>query len=202
MTPAVLGESSSAFGVACPREGGGEDRAILADLRCASASSPSLTRLRQGFAGRGVSALRVTPPFASQPSERLDASANARHGPSVRNKAPHMTATRTPSAQPLYYILNDAFEPLPIDDVLEWSEWCRRHRVLGQDSLPGNIFVSTVFVGVDTRDAFDFGPPLLWETMIFGGPQNRYQERYASREEALNGHRRAIQLASQSPRRG
>lgn len=34
--------------------------------------------------------------------------------------------------------------------------------------------------------------PVLWETMIFGGINDQYQERYTSYEDALEGHQNAI----------
>jgi len=40
------------------------------------------------------------------------------------------------------------------------------------------------------------GEPLLFETMIFGGEHDDYQERYSTYEEALEGHQRAIQLVT------
>ena len=43
------------------------------------------------------------------------------------------------------------------------------------------------------------GPPVLWETMIFGGgvTDEEYQERFTSVEDARDGHERAIELARQ-----
>jgi hypothetical protein len=49
--------------------------------------------------------------------------------------------------------------------------------------------VSTVFLGTNTELC---GPPLVYETMIFGGPLDQEQERYASRAEAIAGHTRMI----------
>jgi hypothetical protein len=58
----------------------------------------------------------------------------------------------------------------------------------------GDVTVSTVLLGIDHRFGDD-GPPLIFETMIFGGPHNEYQERYSTREQAEEGHRRACDLA-------
>src|SRR3972149_4865507 len=38
-------------------------------------------------------------------------------------------------------------------------------------------------------------PPLLGETRICGGPRDGYQTRHATRAEALDGHRKAVELA-------
>lgn len=39
----------------------------------------------------------------------------------------------------------------------------------------GEVFVSTVFLGVD--HSHGSGPPVLWETMVFGGPMDQEQDR-------------------------
>lgn len=53
--------------------------------------------------------------------------------------------------------------------------------------------VSTVFVSYDMRFGRE-GPPILWETMVFGGPPDvdGRRRRYASQEEALAGHREMV----------
>ena len=39
--------------------------------------------------------------------------------------------------------------------------------------------------------------PLVYETMIFGGVHDQWCDRYATREEALAGHNRAVNLVKQ-----
>lgn len=95
----------------------------------------------------------------------------------------------------LTYILNEQGEPVPCPDVLEWGAWFgdNDNRRLKRDEV-GNVLVSTVFLGLDHSHGMD-GPPVLWETMIFGSPaHNDYQERYCTREEALAGHAEALKL--------
>jgi hypothetical protein len=54
-----------------------------------------------------------------------------------------------------------------------------------------DVRVSTVFLGLD--HGYGSSKPVLWETMIFGGQNDQaYQERYASYEQALEGHQKAI----------
>ncbi|HEY6143716.1 MAG TPA: hypothetical protein VIV55_09930 [Flavobacterium sp.] len=53
----------------------------------------------------------------------------------------------------------------------------------------GNILVSTVFLGID--HSFRSDVPILFETMIFGGELEGYQERYSTWDEAVKGHKRA-----------
>jgi hypothetical protein len=42
------------------------------------------------------------------------------------------------------------------------------------------------------------GPPILFETMIFGGPYDQYMDRYCTWAEAEAGHARAVYKAADS----
>lgn len=54
-----------------------------------------------------------------------------------------------------------------------------------------NYTVSTVWLGLD--HGFGNGPPLIFETMIFGnGPLDQEQWRYSTLEEAQAGHEQRI----------
>jgi len=59
----------------------------------------------------------------------------------------------------------------------------------------GKYTVSTVDLGID--HSFGIGKPLYYETMIFknidGDVRLGYQERYSTKEEAINGHQKAIE---------
>lgn len=97
------------------------------------------------------------------------------------------------------YILDDAGNPVPEPDLLKWGRWLETaKRIVRQDRIAG-YFISTVFLALD----YNFtgrGRPILWETMIFpktGMPEPRldhFQLRYTSREEALKGHQRIVQM--------
>jgi len=50
------------------------------------------------------------------------------------------------------------------------------------------VHVSTIFLGLDHRPWGAHGPPILFETMVFGGPLDQEQERYGTWEEAAAGH--------------
>lgn len=56
----------------------------------------------------------------------------------------------------------------------------------------GDSEVSTVFLALDHRFYADDGPPILFESLVFGGPLVDTMERYATREEALAGHERLV----------
>jgi hypothetical protein len=95
-----------------------------------------------------------------------------------------------------YYILNPDGTVSPERDLLKWARWFETNdRHIAHDCLfDHTVRVSTVFLGLD-HNFRGSGPPILFETMIFGGPHEGYQDRYASRDEALLGHAKALALA-------
>lgn len=89
------------------------------------------------------------------------------------------------------YILDADGNPVQVHDLLTWAKaFEKENRIVAQDAV-GDVMVSTVFLGLDHRH-FDEGPPILWETMVFGGDNDQFQERYSSRKEALEGHARIL----------
>jgi len=92
------------------------------------------------------------------------------------------------------YILDLDGTPLEVNDPFEWSKFMNSNRRLKKDTFPNGVWVSTVFLGLDY--SFGEGPPILWETMIFGatGDLNDYRERYTTAVDALEGHERACEL--------
>lgn len=90
------------------------------------------------------------------------------------------------------YILEGKI-PKPVNDVLQWAKWYETaDRVVSKTELPGGVQVSTVFLGIDS--AIFNEKPILFETMIFGGEHDGFQERYSTWEEADAGHKKAIEL--------
>jgi hypothetical protein len=87
-----------------------------------------------------------------------------------------------------HWILGDDGEPQSVD-LLTWAHWFEAHpeaRIVRRDTVAPEIEVSTVFLGLN--HAFTGGPPVLWETMVFGGPLDCEMERYTSKEDAVAGH--------------
>lgn len=81
---------------------------------------------------------------------------------------------------------------------MDMDAWARAFedtpaRIVGSDYI-GDIHVSTVWLGLN--HAWGDGPPLIFETMIFGGAHDQYQERYATKESAVAGHAYALALVS------
>lgn len=94
-----------------------------------------------------------------------------------------------------FYVL-DGHEVRQVDDVLTWARQFKfdKRRVAFTDL--GWATVSTVFLGVDHRH-FGEGPPVLFETMVFGNPKtgetfpeelDGLMNRYTTWDEAEAGH--------------
>lgn len=85
------------------------------------------------------------------------------------------------------YILDADGEPQPCEDLLTWARWYETADRIVAAAWFGEVRVSTVFLGLDHRFGFN-GPPILWESMVFGGPLDGEQRRYTSRADADAGH--------------
>lgn len=95
-----------------------------------------------------------------------------------------------------YYILKGT-EVIPAS-VEQWAESFndRENRIVEQNHI-GEILISTVFLGLDhSWNAGD--PPMIFETMIFEGKYDEYQERCSSYKQALKMHKRAYDLVYRS----
>lgn len=92
------------------------------------------------------------------------------------------------------YVLDEAGNPIRCKSVLKWGRFFENSdlRRVAEDQI-GDQRVSTVFLGIDHR--FGEGPPVLYETMIFGGPHDEFQERYNTKAEAVAGHEAACRMA-------
>jgi len=83
--------------------------------------------------------------------------------------------------------------PIPISNTIAWGEWFENgsNRRVAEDIVEG-VRVSTVFLGLD--HSFGEGPPLLFETMVFGeSPLQEECVRYATWEEAEQGHKAMLE---------
>lgn len=90
------------------------------------------------------------------------------------------------------YIL-DGKETKPAT-LIEWGQWFETaDRHVAKTAVSDKVNVSTVFLGLD--HSFGNGPPLLFETMIFGGEHDQYQDRYETWEQAEAGHKKAVEMA-------
>ena len=94
-------------------------------------------------------------------------------------------------AEPKTYVLDNKGSPVYEPDMAKFGQFLvSEAKIVKQDTLPDGTFVSTVFMGVDYRS-----PPRLWETIIFGGPEDGYEKRYTNRAAAVRGHAAALARA-------
>lgn len=107
-----------------------------------------------------------------------------------------------------HYVLGaDARTPVPAD-LMTWARsrargatpqpgdgWAR----VAEDAL-GGVRVSTVFIGLDHRFGPEPGPPLVFETMVFGGVLDQEWERYSTWDEAAAGHAALVAAVARSLR--
>lgn len=83
-----------------------------------------------------------------------------------------------------YYILDGEKNVVPCDDFYKMSEFMGMS--VGRNSHNG-IEVSTVFLSME-HGIDENGRPILFESMVFGGPHDGMQARYCTWKEAEAGH--------------
>jgi hypothetical protein len=108
-----------------------------------------------------------------------------------------------------YYTVKPGGKVEPAEGLSAWAKWIEEvsngkkkfeegGRIVAQTEVEvegKKVFVSTVFLGINHNFSAGRQPPVLFETMIFGGKHDEYQERYKTVEEAKKGHEVAIQIA-------
>lgn len=79
--------------------------------------------------------------------------------------------------------------PKPCHNILEWSAWMHKADRTVKKTIVGDDKISTVFIGINSVLT---GEPLIFETMIFGGDRDGEMWRYATWEEAEEGHDKLV----------
>jgi len=100
-----------------------------------------------------------------------------------------------------FYILDEHGEPRAVADFLVWAAWFETagNRVVKQDYAEGEdatCGVSTVFLGLDHNHA-GIGPPILWETLVFGTSLDGEMRRYSSKAAAIRGHEELLKRVTE-----
>jgi hypothetical protein len=89
-----------------------------------------------------------------------------------------------------YWYLDEQNVPQHVEgDVLKWASNPRSHVHIDK-TIEGKVYISTIFIGLG--EAFTGLP--YFETMIFGGPLDMYQERCGTYAQALDQHKEAVEL--------
>ena len=86
----------------------------------------------------------------------------------------------------MFYVLNEDNVAVKVvsSDFFLWVER-NQHRMNIGDDLVGDWHISTKFI-----------PGILpvFETMVFGGPNDSYQRRYSSHQGAVDGHTEVLDM--------
>ena len=80
------------------------------------------------------------------------------------------------------------------DNIIKWANWFEKaDRHVAKTTLRNGVEISTVFLGVDHN--FLGRPPILFETMIFGGELDDEMEQYSTWQDAEKGHKKWVAKA-------
>lgn len=92
----------------------------------------------------------------------------------------------------MYWILDEYGEPVPAgaDEFSKWFGSSFSERTVAMDDVDEDLRVSTVFLGINHGMIGE--EPILFETMVFGGPLDGECRRYTTRDKALAGHARLL----------
>lgn len=86
-----------------------------------------------------------------------------------------------------FYILDEERKVVPCD-LMTWVRYFGSNsRRIGWTRVLDKASVSTIFQGNDFQTG-PGGPPLIFETVVFGGHLNREMNRYSTWDEAVAGH--------------
>lgn len=105
------------------------------------------------------------------------------------------------------YILKDGV-PVLEPNIFKWAAWFETagaERIIKKTTVyhgDAEVEVSTVFLALDHRFNPSEKAPILYETMVFGGPGNGEQWRYDSEKKARKGHTRAVKLQKMKLQKG
>ena len=101
---------------------------------------------------------------------------------------------KDPLKKPMYYILDENKNPIPVEDVNEWARMFDKtvDRIVKKTTTSNNHYVSTVFLGLD--HSWTPGTIHIFETIIFSEDKDvdEYQERYSTWQEAEEGHDKIV----------
>ena len=97
----------------------------------------------------------------------------------------------------MYYMLVDK-KPVAISSEefmsSPWLMSIRARRIA--ETFISEVHISTVFLSID--HSWGDGPPVLFETMIFGGKHDNWQTRSTSYEGAMKNHVEAVEMVESS----
>ena len=90
-----------------------------------------------------------------------------------------------------------------LNDVLSAMEDFENRCLIARTMIDDVCLVSTIFVCLDHSSLlYGEGEPVLFETVVFGGPHNLEQVHYSTEEEARIGHDAIVDQLRQVAREG
>ena len=93
------------------------------------------------------------------------------------------------------YILIDHIPVLELDSKKWVKAFSESNRIVDKTTI-GKVFISTVFLGLD--HAFCENKPLLFETMVFGGPLDQEMDHCSTWIEAEKMHENMCKRAKET----
>ena len=96
----------------------------------------------------------------------------------------------------MYWILNGK-TPIKVEEVKEWAQWFEANSRKVDVTKIAGVVISTIFLGLDFNFSED-GPPILFETEIFGGRHDQQMVRYTTWDIAEEGHKRMVEMVINS----
>lgn len=81
-------------------------------------------------------------------------------------------------------------------DLMTYAKWCEGNDKHVADEIVGDSRISTIFMGIDR--SYGYGPPILFETMVFGGALDLEMARYYTWDEAEAGHKEMVERVKRS----
>lgn len=90
----------------------------------------------------------------------------------------------------MYYFLNEDHTYIPCS-LMKWANQFNEMDNHVADETINDKRISTIWMGSDHN--YFLGQPLLFETMVFGHGNDIYCERYTTWEQAVEGHKKAVQ---------
>ena len=94
------------------------------------------------------------------------------------------------------YILKNK-KPVKCDDLLAWADAFEHSDNQVAFDRIDDIQISTVFLGVDHAHG-QSGPPMLFETMVYGGKLDKETERCSTWDEAEVMHKKVLKRVQDS----
>ena len=102
---------------------------------------------------------------------------------------------------PRDYFYDRHGQPITYDEYSNLKYQTPGYRRIGSDQI-GKSWVSTVWLGFD-HGYSRTGPPIIFETMVFGGPMDGEVWRYSHEAEAAAGHLVVVELVrAMKPKHG